>query len=238
MGIDAVALLHLDRPTLGEHLAEAGEMDGMVILTNPLGAPIAASFVGDAALVHTGLRFLAQPAMLGPQLRSVLGPALDAHPDERGVYVFPDVARVSGEGYAELLDELGEGGMWIGRAELAGQVDLATVAHNLQRSLSPDAIEQIRQLVGAPPAAGAPPGMPDVAAILEMDGVGDMLVDAARKLTAQLGPGAMPELSPELVEQARATAERLMANDPSRFAELASRFQAAAAVDDDDDDDG
>ena len=93
MGIDAVALLRGTEHAIPPHRHVRKLADGLMI--------------------HTGVRFGAAPDELGGALRAVLGDALDAHADPRGVFVLPDVAEPRAPTYEGVIAEIGEAGEWV-----------------------------------------------------------------------------------------------------------------------------
>src|SRR5581483_354029 len=86
---------------------------GREALTGQDGTPFAMATLEDAVTVWTGAPFDAEPDVLSRMAVALLGPGLDAHGDDRGLYVFPDVATPRGVNYAAVVDELGEIGMWL-----------------------------------------------------------------------------------------------------------------------------
>jgi hypothetical protein len=102
MSLDAFALLRLPHSTV-----TARSPEGVIVLT-------------DAVLLETGASFAAEPAELAIGLRRLLGEALDAHDDTRGVYFLPaaavEPARSAGS-YAAVIEAIGEAGMWIAPVE-------------------------------------------------------------------------------------------------------------------------
>lgn len=102
MSLDAFALLRLPHSTV-----TARSPEGVIVLT-------------DAVLLETGASFAAEPAELAIGLRRLLGDALDAHDDARGVYFLPSAAvepaRSAGS-YAAVIEAIGEAGMWIAPVE-------------------------------------------------------------------------------------------------------------------------
>ncbi|APR87415.1 hypothetical protein A7982_12764 [Minicystis rosea] len=92
MGIDAVALLRGTELEISPRLLVRKLADGL--------------------LVHTGVRFGGAPDELGLALRGILGSALEAHQDARGVFVLPDVAEPRAQTYEGVIAEIGEAGEW------------------------------------------------------------------------------------------------------------------------------
>jgi hypothetical protein len=67
----------------------------------------------DATLYHTFDKFSASdPDEHALNLRRVLGVALDAHDDPRGIMCFPDVCEPRAGNYAALVDEVWSAGFW------------------------------------------------------------------------------------------------------------------------------
>ncbi len=69
---------------------------------------------GDASLVHTFDKF-ERAAAEGQvtALRQLLGSALEAHDDSRGVFAFPDVCEPKTRKYEAIVDELCGVGVWV-----------------------------------------------------------------------------------------------------------------------------
>lgn len=99
MSIDTIALLkipHLPSPPTG------------------FGRGYPVEHRGDATLLSTFNRFDGQtPDEHALALRRMLGSALDAHDDPRGILVFPDVASPRAQSYAALVAELSQAGLWV-----------------------------------------------------------------------------------------------------------------------------
>src|SRR5689334_16015608 len=93
MGIDAVALLRIAR---------------LPAPKTSFGAEYLVQHRGDASLLHTFVGFegtaLDEHAL---NVRRILGDALDAHDDPRGLLIFPDVAEPRGRSYDAIVAELG-----------------------------------------------------------------------------------------------------------------------------------
>jgi len=98
MSIDAVAVLRIAR---------------LEPLAAPYGChPVAHS--GDASLVNTMTPFHGVTAdELALSLRRLLGEALDAHDDPRGILLFPDAAAPSSAGYEAIVKEMAGAGKWV-----------------------------------------------------------------------------------------------------------------------------
>ena len=99
MSIDTVALLkipHLPSPPTG------------------FGRGYPVEHRGDATLLSTLNRFDGQsPDEHALALRRMLGSALDAHDDPRGILIFPDVLSPREQSYAALVAELSQAGLWV-----------------------------------------------------------------------------------------------------------------------------
>jgi len=99
MSIDAVAVLKI--PRLPAPPSGFG-------LTYPV------EHRGDATLLSTFDRFDGPtPDEHALALRRMLGDALDAHDDPRGILVFPDVAWPRAQSYAAIVAELSQVGLWV-----------------------------------------------------------------------------------------------------------------------------
>ena len=100
MSIDAVALLK--RSSLRD--TRVGSQPGFL-----------EHALEDAVLFHTHARFGHEPDELAFALRAQLGELLDAHHDERGVFLLPDVAlehAMQAQRYDAVIEAIGEAGMW------------------------------------------------------------------------------------------------------------------------------
>jgi len=98
MGIDAMALLRI--PNLKPPKSE-------------LGTTYLVYHRGDCSMLYTMNRFHGTaPDEHALALRQILGDALDAHDDPRGIYFFPDVCEPRSQSYGAILDELGDVGVW------------------------------------------------------------------------------------------------------------------------------
>ena len=97
MGIDAIAVLRIPR---------------LAAPSTGFGTQYLVQHRGDCSLLHTMERF--DGSRLDEHVltvRRVLGDALDAHDDPRGVFVFPDVCEPKGTDYSSIIRELeGAGG--------------------------------------------------------------------------------------------------------------------------------
>jgi DNA-binding CsgD family transcriptional regulator len=98
MSIDAVAVLNIT---------------GLIAPLNELGRRPLVQHLGGASLVSTMTRFDSQaPDEHALDLRCMLGSALDAHHDPRGILFFPDVVDPKTEGYEAIIAEMLEVGIW------------------------------------------------------------------------------------------------------------------------------
>ena len=120
MGIDAVAAVRipiaalrkaLERPPAGAEDEEGGDPRFEDFL-GPGGMMFSVRALEDASLIYTSARFDNEPDEVALHLRQLLGQLLDQHDDERGLLLFPDVLEPSSSNWAELVDEVGEGGDW------------------------------------------------------------------------------------------------------------------------------
>ena len=98
MGIDAVALLRVS---------------GLGAPRTRVGTEHHVEHRGDATLLHTMNRFEgAAPDEHALALRELLGAALDAHDDPRGILFFPDVCEPAGDDYEAIARAVGRAGVW------------------------------------------------------------------------------------------------------------------------------
>jgi hypothetical protein len=127
MSMNAMAVVGIEWATLHEAL---GEAEAPAQAKTPAGAGWLRSLYGGAILVHrledgvvVDLGHAVgdvEPEELGAALRAHLGPLLDAHEDERGVFVFPEKARGKASTVAALIEEVGELGEWVPLGPAAG----------------------------------------------------------------------------------------------------------------------
>ena len=77
-------------------------------------------FLDDGALVFLPLPFDADANELLQEIVDQLGDVVDHHDDERGVFVFPDVAEPDdAESYEAVIAAVGDAGKWIGGEPVA-----------------------------------------------------------------------------------------------------------------------
>jgi hypothetical protein len=179
----------------------------------------------DAVLLHTGISFSEEPAVLSNHVRALIGPAASQHVDPRGVFFIPDVALPRARNYDAVLEEVGEGGLW-GPALGAGLELPGVLAPGMLGSML-DAVSEItRRDPGALQAASA-----QLSALIGQSGasgVGQLLSSAGIDL-----PGsALSELVAGMQQE--------LAQDPGRLAKLAEQLLGgtpASSGDDDPDED-
>jgi hypothetical protein len=247
MGIDAVAVLHLPFEDVTRELEPHEPAEGTYRSLG--GSTVRIVALGDATLVHTMGRFGAEPDELGLTLRWLLGGLVDRHADERGIFVFPDVAAPKASGYHALIEELGEVGFWTPRVaadhvpERLAQAEpgsLEAAVRDMMAALPPGALADLgRAAAGIDPGTMARAAQQLQAALGGGDpqltaALGQSLGTAQQLLAATgRGPGApmqqglagLPfdipdeQQAPELWRKAREQAEALL-QDPARFAEL------------------
>jgi hypothetical protein len=231
MSIDAVALLHLSTDQLARVLRIEDEGDEG-ILFRAMGRTLAARSLEDATCLGLSFRFDTPEATLGSVLRRDLGELIEAHGDERGVFVYPSVAQLEATTYDAALEELGEGGMWItippASEARVGPRDALGVFQGLAGGLGPDLLGQMREMMegdegammqGAMMQGAMEGGLADFAkGILENEEMRGMLEGMASQL---FGGG---EVDGDILGKAREMAEKATAADP----ELAKRAEALA----------
>ena len=188
----------------------------------------------DGLLLHTPLPFGDDPEELAAAVRSVLGePLASEHRDARGVFLIPSAAAPRARTYAGVVDEVGEGGVWVEwsapQPTAAGVPDLSGMLGGMLGSMpgfaaaaaslrdNPDALQQ---------ASAALPGL------LQQPGA---LADLVQQSSSQL-----PELagmlkgmgidlgSPQVQELTRGLQQEL-ARDPNRLMQLAEQLFSGGA---------
>ncbi|MEM9190552.1 MAG: hypothetical protein AAGF12_15310 [Myxococcota bacterium] len=192
------------------------------------GATFGAQRLGNAVAVHTGKSFGTDPEALYTFLTDTLGPELLGHDDDRGVLVFPDVAKPHGDSYDEIVGELGEGGEWI-RPPAVETLDLQRLAENLGAALPPGALAGLGEALAE--AGGLEAIAKQAQEMLANPGTMPAgLVDAAREMSDKIASGEAelplpdPNEAPDLFAQAQQMAEQLQAQDPEQFAALQRQF--------------
>ena len=248
MGIDAVAVLHLPFDQVTRGLEPHDRVAGA--FRSQAGPPVRIVAAGDATLVHTMARFGSEPDELGLALRWLLGDVVDQHPDQRGIFVFPDVAEPKAAGYAALIEEIGEAGFWVprvaadhvpSRLEQASPGSFDAALRDLLGALPPGTLGELgRAAAGMDPTAMAKAAEQlqaalggrngELMAALEQSlGAAQQLLGAqggAGDLGLPFDPSALPfnipdeQQAPELWRHAREQAEAMRQKDPERFAAL------------------
>ena len=124
MSLAAFALLRLPEPAVAAHTR--------------------AIALADAVLLETGASFAAEPAELSVGLRRLLGEALDAHDDPRGVYFLPAAAVEPARGagsYAAVIEAIGEAGMWVALVDEGATARPTMVEALLARAMEGEEID-------------------------------------------------------------------------------------------------
>lgn len=255
--MDAIALLKLSMTQLGSVLRIEDETDEGTIF-RAMGRSLMARPLGDCTTLDLSFRFDTPEATLGSVLRRDLGTLIEAHGDERGVFVYPSVATLEATTYDAALEELGEGGMWVQVPQAAdakvGPSDALGVFQGLAGGLGPDLLGQVQGMMGDLPKneegqPQLPAGLAEFArGFLENPEMRGMLEGMAKQV---LGPdGQIPDdllgkaqeaaqqvaSNPELAEQAK----QMAGANPEAIGELATKLGIAgapAAADDEDEDD-
>lgn len=79
----------------------------------PSQGPVRAEALQDSVLLHTTLDFADDPEDVAGAIRTLLGEALaEQHRDERGLFLIPSVAAPRALSYAQVIEEVAEGGVW------------------------------------------------------------------------------------------------------------------------------
>ena len=136
MSMVALAVLAIEASKIVEILGEEKAPRG----DTPDGASWVRSLYGGAMLLHHlddgALLDLGQSIRdvsiddLGSALRAHLGPLLDQHDDDRGVFVFPEKARPAINTVSGIIEEVGELGEWA--AVEAPQMDMGAMPAGLE----------------------------------------------------------------------------------------------------------
>ena len=208
----------------------------------PNSGPVRAETLDDSVLLHTTLDFSDDPEDVAGAVRSLLGEEwAEQHEDERGLFLIPSVAVPRARSYAQVIDEVGEGGVW---APWAADEDMELQLGAATPGLSGLLGSMLGQM---------PDGMLErAAASLREDP--SALQDAAAQLPGLLqNPGALqgllqqgssqlPELanmlrgmgvdvnSPEL-SQLTSGLQAELSRDPSRLLAMAENLFAGAKLD-------
>jgi len=169
-------------------------------------------------LLHTGLDFSSEPEALAGAIRQALGEALaEQHADSRGVLLIPSIAAPKARTYAEVIDEVGEGGVWAqwsaaGREapDLSGL--LGQMLGQIPGGLDPSALQA---------ASAALPGLlsnPDELAQLVKTASAELpqLDQLLRGLGIDLGSGDLQRMTGALADE--------LGRDPDKLAALAEQF--------------
>ncbi len=227
MPIHAVALLRIDPQRLRAAFPAASGADELT-LEGPAG-PVRAVSTGDALHLHLGVPFDTPPRQLGRMVRRVLGDLADEHSDDRGVYVYPDIARSDASTYEAIVDDLGEGGMWVPLAATepttSGGANLFDAIEGLMNG---DMLAQLQSALGD--SSGDP--MASLAGL-----AGKLLEDPSLRETVQtaanalMSNGQLPdpsELRPDaLLAQAQSLAGRLGVERPDLIERIARQVGGA-----------
>ena len=79
----------------------------------PSAGPVRVEALDDGVLLHTTLDFADDPEDVAGAVRSLLGEALAGqHQDERGLFLIPSVAAPQARTYAQVLEQVADGGVW------------------------------------------------------------------------------------------------------------------------------
>ena len=252
MGIDAVAVLHLPLDEVTRELTPEDPAAGTY--RSPAGSPILIVAAGDATLVHTMVRFGSEPDELGLALRMMLGELIDRHTDERGIFVFPDVAEPRAQSYQALIDEVGEAGFWVPRVGAdhlpkrlaqAAPGSFEAAVRDIMTALPPGALGELSRAAAAMDPATMAKAAEQLQSALggregELMAALEQSLGAAKQLFENTGvgqregrtpnSGALPfdvpdeQQAPELWRAAREQAEAMLQQSPERLAELARKL--------------
>ncbi|HET8937732.1 MAG TPA: hypothetical protein VFN67_30015 [Polyangiales bacterium] len=216
----------------------------------PEQGPVRAETLEDSVLLHTTLDFSDDPEDVAGAVRSLLGEDwAEQHEDERGVFLIPSVAAPRARSYDQVIEEVGEGGVWAPwDATDDVQVQLGAAGPGLSGLLG-SMLGQMPEGMFERAAASLrddPSALQDAAAQLP----GLLQSPGALQDLLQQGSSQMPELasmlrgmgldvnSPEL-SQITSGLQAELSRDPARLLALAENLFAGAQpeqADDEDDD--
>ncbi|MEM9067928.1 MAG: hypothetical protein AAGE52_05455 [Myxococcota bacterium] len=225
MPIDAVALVRIPldavKGALGDEVEE-------LTFESPRG-PVALEPLHDAVRIHLGVRFDSEPADVGIAVRHILGDAADLHSDERGVYVYPDIARSRETTYDAVLEDMGEGGMWVPLASAEdarlGADETMGLFDAVQGMMGGDLLGQVQAAL-SDPGGDAMQSLAGLASqLLENPELRQSVQSAAEKLMAggQL-PGEVAGDSEGLLAQASSIASQVAGDNPELLAQIAAKM--------------
>lgn len=246
--MDAIALLKLSLTQLGSVLRIEDETDeGTMFRT--MGRSLMARPLDDCTALDLAFRFDTPEATLGSVLRRDLGTLIEAHGDERGVFIYPSVATLEATTYDAALEELGEGGMWVKVPATAaeakvGATDALGVFQGLAGGLGPDLLGQVQGMMGNLPKNDEgqpqlPAGLAEFAkGFLENPEMRGMLEGMAQQVLGK--EGGLPDdllgkakeaaqqvaANPELAQQA----QQMAGQNPEAIAELAQKLGLGGAA--------
>ena len=207
----------------------------------PTQGPVRVEALQDGLLLHTPLDFSDEPEELAGAVRALLGKALACeHRDPRGVLLIPSAAAPKARSYAEVIDEVGEGGTWASwsgpQPTAAGAPDLSGLLGGMLGSMPglAAAAASLRENPDALREAGAAlPGL-----LQQPGGLSELLQSSSAQVPelGQMLRGMGIDLaSPEVQELTRGLQEQLT-RDPSKLFQLAEQLFAGEADDEDDED--
>lgn len=238
--MDAVALVKIPHLSLTQSLRpnpEAGP--DAYVGVNALDVRIVS--LDDGVLALTPFGFDTEPDELALGLRKLLGDALDAHDDARGIYVFPSVARPRARTYEGVIDELGELGMWVPRVSLdnvptrvaeAPADSFKAQVQDLMARVGPDTIGRLEQAVASGDASAMAALQEQIMEAMAAHGGIDALERSLSELLASEGL-SMEDLQAQIatmtgeqanfadmMRRAQEEMEELRRTDPARYAEI------------------
>lgn len=223
MPIDAIAVLRVPPTALNETLGEP-TVDGEL---HTYEGSVTIEPLEDGIRLHLGLRFDDEPARLGLRIRKLLGALADQHTDERGAYVYPDVASSSESTYSALIEDMGEGGMFVAIASAddakLGASDAMGIFDAVQGMMGGDLLGQMQQALSDPSGDAMKSLAAMAGQLLQDDAIRAQVQGAAEKM---LGEGALEGLpgGGDLLEQAKSLAGQVAEDNPELVAELAGKL--------------
>ncbi len=238
MSMEAVAMVKIPAHVLASQLPAADNEGTNLQAAN--GETLTISALDDATLVFTGVSMReVEPDDLATVIRTLLGDALDAHGDERGVLVFPKAAAPKERSYDAAVTEVAEMGEWVPVVDAGeDEAGFADVASDLMSQLGPDVLDLQKRMMAGDPSA-MQEAMAQVGQMLSDPSKRDALMNAVSAMAGEgsplagladnLPPGmAMPnpaDLAANMDMGAlQEQAQKMMADNPNLEAELLEKL--------------
>ena len=226
MPIDAIAVLKVPQGALSEAFGDP-QTDGKLTTYSNGEQSVVIEPLDDGIRVHLGLRFDDEPELLGLRIRKLLGDLADKHDDERGAYVYPDVASSSEATVDALIEDMGEGGMFVPVASAddarLGASDAMSIFDAVQGMMGGDLLSQMQQALSDPGGDAMKSLAAMAGQLLQDDGLRQQVQSAAEKMMDG-GMDGLP-VSGDLLEQAKSLAGQVAQENPELIDELSGKLE-------------